>query len=132
MTPAPATGRAILLVEDDAFLAGMYVKKLELEGFAVLHAADGRQGLKLATQKKPDLIMLDIILPKMDGYEVLMHLKDDPVTRSIPVLLLTNLGQREDVSRGLKLGAADYLIKAHFMPSEVIEKVKRVLATTIP
>lgn len=132
MTPAPATGRAILLIEDDAFLAGMYVKKLELEGFSVLHAADGRQGLKLATQKKPDLIMLDIILPKMDGYEVLTHLKDDPATRPIPVLLLTNLGQREDVSRGLKLGAADYLIKAHFMPSEVIEKVKRVLATTIP
>ena len=119
---------SILLVEDDSFLAGMYVQKLELEGYQVHLASDGRQGLKAAAQKRPDLIMLDIILPKMDGYEVLEQLKKDTETRDIPVVLLTNLGQREDVKRGLKLGAEDYLIKAHFMPSEVIEKIKKLLS----
>jgi len=117
----------ILLVEDDSFLAGMYVAKLDLEGFEVHLAADGEKGLKMAKEERPDIILLDIILPKMSGFDVLKSLKDDAKTKDIPVILLTNLGQRGDVKKGLDLGAIDYLIKAHFMPSEVVEKIKKLV-----
>lgn len=117
----------ILVVEDDSFLAGMYVTKLGLEGFSVDLAGDGREGLKKAHEWTPDLVLLDIVLPVMDGFAMLEEMKRDPAMKKIPVILLTNLGQKSDVERGLSLGASDYLIKAHFMPSEVIEKVKRQL-----
>lgn len=117
----------ILVVEDDAFLAGMYVTKMNLENFKVELAADGEQGLELAKKIKPDIILLDIILPKMSGFDVLKSIKEDPETKDIPVILLTNLGQQDDVEKGLALGALDYLIKAHFMPSEVVKKVKDIL-----
>lgn len=115
----------VLLVEDDSFLASMYVTKLELEGFEVRTAADGEKGLKLAGEEKPDVVLLDIILPKMSGFDVLADLKKESSTKDTPVILLTNLGQRDDVQKGIELGAADYLIKAHFMPSEVIQKIKK-------
>ncbi|MFA6098849.1 MAG: response regulator [Patescibacteria group bacterium] len=118
----------ILLVEDDTFLAGMYQAKLNLEGFQVVQANDGEKGLKMAQEEMPQLILLDIILPKMSGFDVLKTLKKQAKTRNIPVILLTNLGQREDVNKGLALGANDYLIKAHFMPSEVVEKVKKLVS----
>jgi len=120
----------VLLVEDDTFLVGMYVTKLQLEHFNTLVATEGEQGLMLAKQHLPDLILLDIVLPKMDGFLVLEELKRDPETRPIPVILLTNLGQKKDIERGIALGASDYLIKAHFMPSEVIEKIKKVIEQT--
>lgn len=120
----------VLLVEDDTFLVGMYVTKLQLEHFDTLVATEGEQGLMIAKQNAPDLILLDIVLPKMDGFLVLEELKRDPETRAIPVILLTNLGQKKDIERGLALGASDYLIKAHFMPSEVIEKIKKVIEQT--
>ena len=99
------------------------------EGFAVSLAADGELGLKLVKKEMPDIVLLDILLPKLDGFEVLEKLKADPALRAIPIVLLTNLGQKEDVDKGLKLGAADYLIKAHFMPAETVDKVKKVLAS---
>lgn len=117
----------ILLVEDDTFLGGMYVTKLTLENFTTELATDGKSGLEKAGKLKPDLILLDILMPKMNGFEVLKALKKNPETRDIPVILLTNLGQKGDVREGLDLGAADYLIKAHFMPSEVVDKIKHVL-----
>lgn len=115
----------ILLVEDDSFLAEMYATKLNLEGFEVFMAADGEKGLRLAQKELPNVILLDILLPKLDGFIVLERLKKDAKTKDIPVILLTNLSQKEDVERGLEAGAVDYLIKAHFMPSEVIEKIKK-------
>lgn len=117
----------ILVVEDDSFLAGMYITKLGLEGFSVDLAGDGREGLKKAREWKPDLVLLDIVLPIMDGFSMLEQMKADAIMKGIPVILLTNLGQKSDVERGLSLGASDYLIKAHFMPSEVIDKVKQLL-----
>ncbi|PIS42028.1 MAG: response regulator [Candidatus Kerfeldbacteria bacterium CG08_land_8_20_14_0_20_40_16] len=119
--------KKILLVEDDSFLAGMYVSKLNLEDFEVSLADNGEDGLKIAKQKLPNLILLDILLPQMDGFEVLKRLKENPQTAKIPIILLTNLGQKKDVDRGLALGAKDYLIKAHFMPNEVIAKIKKIL-----
>ena len=119
----------ILVVEDDSFLAGMYVTKLGLEGFSVDLAGDGREGLRKAKEWHPDLVLLDIVLPVIDGFTMLGEMKQLAETRAIPVILLTNLGAKADVERGLALGAADYLIKAHFMPSEVVEKVKRLLSS---
>jgi len=117
----------VLVVEDDTFLAGMYVTKLKLEGFEVELANDGEKGLKMAKNYNPSIILLDIILPKMSGFDVLKSLKNERQTKNIPVILLTNLGQRDDVQKGLDLGAEDYLIKAHFMPSEVVEKIKKLV-----
>lgn len=117
----------VLLVEDDSFLSNIYKTKFELEGFKITTAEDGALGLELAKKKKPDIILLDILLPKMDGFMVLEKLKADSAIASIPVILLTNLGQKDDVDKGLKLGAVDYLIKAHFKPSETVEKVYEAL-----
>lgn len=127
MTKKKSSKINILLVEDDSFLAGMYVAKLNLEDFNVHLASDGEKGLKIAKEENPDIILLDIILPKMSGFDVLKSLKEDEKTKDIPVVLLTNLGQRDDVKKGLDLGATDYLIKAHFMPSEVVEKIKKLV-----
>lgn len=117
----------ILLVEDDPFLLSMYATKFELEKFQVISAEDGEIGLHLVKKTKPDIILLDILMPKMNGFEVLERLKKDPETRKIPVILLTNLNQKDEIERGMSLGADDYLIKAHFMPSEVVEKIKKVI-----
>lgn len=117
----------ILLVEDDTFLANIYKTKFEMEGFTVRVAETGDEGLAAVKKIKPDIVLLDILLPKMDGFTVLKKLKADSATKQIPVILLTNLGQKDDVEKGLELGAADYLIKAHFKPSETVEKVNKVL-----
>lgn len=117
----------VLLVEDDVFLAGIYQKKFEMEGYKITTAEDGEKGLAEAKKKKPDIILLDVLLPKMDGFAVLQKLKTDPAVKDIPVILLTNLGQKDDVEKGLEAGASDYLIKAHFKPSEIVDKVKKVL-----
>ena len=119
---------SILLVEDDTFLANIYKTKFEMEGFKITVASDGEAGLLMAKKKKPDIILLDILLPKMDGFVVLENLKSkDSDVKDIPVILLTNLGQKDDVEKGLALGAVDYLIKAHFKPSETVNKVRKVL-----
>ena len=81
----------------------------------------------MAKKKKPDIILLDVLMPKMDGFTVLENLKKDKNLAQIPVILLTNLGQKDDVEKGLELGAVDYLIKAHFKPSETVDKVKDIL-----
>ena len=117
----------ILLVEDDPFLLDMYSTKFKEVGFDVSVAQDGEMGLSKAKELMPDLILLDIVLPKKDGFEVLKTLKSDCATAKIPVVLLTNLGLDSDVKRGLELGAQSYIIKAHFTPTEVVAKVKEIL-----
>ncbi|PJB08777.1 response regulator [bacterium (Candidatus Gribaldobacteria) CG_4_9_14_3_um_filter_33_9] len=114
----------ILIVEDDKFLRELIARKLIQENFEVIEAIDGEEGLEKAKETKPNLILLDLILPGVDGFEVLTKLKEDPVLTVIPVIILSNLGQREDIERGLRLGAVDYLVKAHFTPNEIIEKVR--------
>ncbi len=120
--------RKILIVEDDSFLLNMYADKFRAEDFEVFIAEDGAKGLKLTKEKLPDVILLDIMLPKMDGFEVLEKVKVDERSKNIPVILLTNLSQKEEVKKGLSMGAKDFLIKAHFMPNEVVEKVIQVLS----
>ncbi len=121
------TPTSVLIIEDDTFLANIYKTKFEMEGFKVSVSENGEVGLADAKKKKPQIILLDILLPKMDGFTVLKHLKGEAETKDIPVILLTNLGQKDDVEKGLELGAVDYLIKAHFKPSETVDKVKKVL-----
>jgi len=119
--------KKILIIEDDEFLLRMYTTKLTMEGYKVISASDGEKGLRLAIKEQPDLILLDLLLPKKDGFEVLKDLKAKVETKGIPVLVLTNLGQKQDIDRCFALGVTDYLIKAHFIPSEVIVKINRIL-----
>ena len=114
----------ILIVEDDKFLRELIVRKLSQENFQITEAVDGEEGIKKIKEIIPDMVLLDLILPGIDGFEVLAKVKEDPATTSVPVIILSNLGQREDVERGMKLGAIDYLIKAHFTPNEIIDKIK--------
>lgn len=119
----------ILLVDDDLLLARMYQKKLENDGYEVLVAEDGEVALKNILSFAPDLILLDIMMPKIDGYEVLKRLKGDTRTSSIPVIFLTNVGATDDdIEKGLELGAVAYLVKANNRPKAVVAKVKEVLA----
>lgn len=119
--------KTILIIEDDKFLRELIAQKLLKEDYRVSEAVDGEEGIRKIKEEKPDLILLDLILPGIDGFEVLTKMRDDPEISSIPAIILSNLGQKEDVERGLKLGAKDYLIKAHFTPGEIIEKIKKAL-----
>ncbi|MFA5211111.1 MAG: response regulator [Patescibacteria group bacterium] len=118
---------SILIVDDDEFLVNIYKTKFEMEKFKVYTAGDGEEGLLVAQRKKPDIILLDILMPKTDGLTMLEKLKQNSILKDIPVILHTNLGQKEDVKKGLVKGASDYVIKSHFKPSEIVDKVKKIL-----
>ena len=117
----------VVLVEDDKFLSNMYQTKLTIEGMEVIPAYDGQQGVEVVKKEKPDIVLLDIVLPVLEGWDTLKEIKKDPAVKDIPVIILSNLGQEEDIKKGQELGAVDYLIKAHFIPREVIEKIKTIL-----
>ncbi len=119
--------KKILIVEDDKFLRELISQKLVKEGYDIVEAVDGEEGVKKVKEDKPDLVLLDLILPGADGFEVLSRVKSDPLLVPIPIIILSNLGQKDDIEKGLKLGAVDYLIKAHFTPAEIIEKIKIIL-----
>ena len=114
----------VLLIEDDPAVAQMYRLKLELDGYQVSTAADGESGLQMAKESPPDLIFLDVRLPKMDGFAVLEGLRAAAQTRHVPVVILSNYGERELVERGLKLGALEYLIKSQTMPASLSRGVE--------
>lgn len=118
---------SVLIVEDDKFLRELLVRKVESAGFVTSIAVDGKEALKKIKEELPRLVLLDLVLPGIDGFEVLRQVKEDPQTSKVSVIILSNLGQREDVERGLKLGADDYLIKAHFTPDEIIQKIQKLL-----
>lgn len=114
----------ILVVEDEHLLRRLLVQSLKEANFEVIEAMDGEEGLVKAKEEKPDLILLDLILPGISGYEVLLRMKKDPFLEKIPVIVLSNLGQEEEIERAKRLGAKDFLIKAHFTLSQIEEKVK--------
>jgi DNA-binding response OmpR family regulator len=113
----------VLLVEDDQEFAEMYRLKLEADGYEVSLARDGERGLRMASDSPPDLIFLDIRMPRMGGLEMLEHLRQDPATESLPVVILSNYGEDELRKRGLDLGALEWLIKANVTPSDVSSRV---------
>jgi len=119
--------KKILIIEDDSFLSEMYSTKLIQEGFETEIAINGKQGMDKIKNIKPDLILLDIVLPKMDGFEILESVKKDSKLKNIPIVLLTNLGQKNEIEKGLLLGADEYIIKAHFTPTAVVTKIKEIL-----
>lgn len=119
----------IMIVEDDSFVMDIYQTKLSSEGFEIITAMNGQEALDRLEKEKslPDLILLDIIMPRIDGLEVLRRIKGNSLLKDIPVILLTNLSQKEEIETGLGLGAKDYLIKSHFTPLEVLEKISTYL-----
>lgn len=119
--------RKVLIVDDDEFLLEMYSLKFKESGFEVETAVNGEDAVKKAKTKQPDAILMDVVMPKMDGFDLLKSLKKEDVAPDVVTLVLTNLGQKEDVERGMKLGATDYIIKAHFTPSEVVKRVISLL-----
>lgn len=119
----------ILIIEDDALLADVLVQKLKNEGFETLLARDGEDGYTQMQTLKPDLILLDILLPKMNGYEILEKKIKDPALAPIPVIVVSNSGQPVEINRALALGVKDYLVKAQFDPEEVLVKVRALLGT---
>lgn len=120
-------GVRVLLVEDDEFLRDICKRKLDLEGFNVSVAVDGNEALKKINDEDPQIVLLDVILPGMDGFEVLKNVKNNPLKSKIAIIMLTNLGQESDVEKGLRLGADEYIVKAHFTVSEIIQKIKSVM-----
>ena len=119
--------KTILFIEDEPTLQKTAGQFLEGEGYDIKSALDGEIGLQLAKNEKPDLILLDLILPKLDGFEVLKELKKDEVTKNIPVIILTNLEGSADVEKALELGATTYLVKANYGLDEVVAKIKDIL-----
>lgn len=120
--------KRILLVEDDRFLRRACESSLRQRGLTVISAVDGEEGLRLAQRERPDLVLLDLLMPRLSGVEVLRALKADPVTRSIPVLILSNSSRDQDVAEVMALGALDYWVKASLSLKELGERVSRLLA----
>jgi DNA-binding response OmpR family regulator len=122
---SPKTSKAkVLIIEDDHMISNMYKVKFEQEKFEVLVADNPVEGLKIAGEEKPDVVLLDVILPQLDGFETLRRLKEGKTTKNIPVIMLTNLGTDEDKQKGKDLGALDYLVKNQLVPAEVCAIVK--------
>ncbi len=124
-----ADGKAVkvLVIDDDPFIAGIYTLTLAKEGFEVTLARDGFEGIKMAGQLRPDIILLDILMPGIDGFETLKRLKKDEALKNIPVVILTSLTQKEDVEQGMGLGAVSFLRKTQTLPAECLTKIREVL-----
>jgi CheY-like chemotaxis protein len=136
-TPAPsgtsdtATTRSLpklLIVEDDKFLRELAVQKLSNANLSVISAMDGEQGLALAESEKPDMILLDILLPGIDGYEVLKRVRANPELKGTRISMLSNFGQREDIQKALSAGADQFMVKANYTLDEIVEEVKKMLS----
>lgn len=119
--------KKVLIIEDDDFLRSLAVTKLQKSGFAVTTAADGEAGLSLALTDTPDLLLLDLMLPGMDGFAVLEKLRENPATKTLKVVIFSNLGDSEDIKRGQSLGVVDYLVKASFTLDELVEKITALI-----
>ena len=119
--------KKILFIEDEAALQEAFGGFLRQAGYEVINALDGEIGLRLAEAEKPDLILLDLVLPKYNGFEVLEKLKASKKTKNIPVIVLTNMEKMEDVDKAIELGAKTYLVKTQYELGEVIEKIKKLI-----
>ncbi len=123
--------KSVLLIEDDPFLIDIYTTKLRESGFSAEVASDGESGLRKLKEKHFDLLILDIVLPKIDGWEILEDIKKrkekSKDSKKLKIIVLSNIGQKEDVEKALAFGVDKYLIKAHYIPGEVIEEVKKLL-----
>ncbi|MEY4745080.1 MAG: hypothetical protein RL272_1025 [Candidatus Parcubacteria bacterium] len=126
IAPAGGAKLKVVLVEDDKFLQKILVTKFTKESFDVRAASDAETGLQMILTESPDIVLLDLILPKMSGFDLLTELKANAKTKDVPVVILSNLGQDEDISRARSLGALDFLVKADISINEVVQKVKEI------
>ncbi|OGE79857.1 MAG: hypothetical protein A2660_02320 [Candidatus Doudnabacteria bacterium RIFCSPHIGHO2_01_FULL_45_18] len=117
----------ILIVEDEEILLTALSEELKQEGFEVVGAKDGVEGVAKTVSEKPDLVLLDLVMPRLDGIEALKQMKDNPEIKEIPVVILTNLSDYDKVSDALSLGAMDYLVKANYRLEELVSKIKAVM-----
>jgi CheY-like chemotaxis protein len=117
----------ILIIEDEEILLNLLAKTMKKEGYEIETAVEGEDGLQKIKSIKPDLVLLDIIMPKMDGFEVLEKKKEDLEIKDIPVIIISNSGQPVELNKARQLGVSDWLIKTEFDPQEVVDKVKKVL-----
>lgn len=127
---AAGAPKKVLAVEDDLFLKELLAGKLSEDEFNVFYASNGDEALSLAATEIPDVVLLDILLPGMSGYEVLEKLKADDTTKHIPVLILSNFGQPEDIEKGKALGAVDFLVKANNSLDAIVARVREIASTT--
>lgn len=119
--------KKILIIEDDDFFRELVRKKLlSNKDFEIIEAIDGEKGIQAMKEKKPDMVLLDLLLPNVDGFEVLSKAKADSDISNIPIIILSNLGQQEDIEKALKLGANDYLIKSQFDINQIVDKIRNV------
>jgi len=118
----------ILIIEDDRYISKMYQLKLSLEGYDVQVAENGRIGVEKTKEFMPDIILLDILMPELDGFEVLSIVKSDDHTKDTPVLIMSNLGQEDHIQKGMALGAIGYIVKSQYTPSKVVETIKDTIA----
>lgn len=119
--------KKILIAEDDDLISAMYTSKFKKAGFEVILAKDGQEAVQKTMETTPDLVLLDIVLPKQNGFDSLKAIKGNVNLEKIKVALLTNLGEAGDIKKGMDLGADAYLIKAHSTPSQIVEKVEDIL-----
>lgn len=119
--------KTIFVIEDEAALLHALEARLSIEGFNVITSSDGKEGIENINLVKPDLVVLDILLPRMNGLEVLKNLKGNPETKSIPVIVISNISDESDIEKAKKLGAQDYLIKADYKLDEIVEKIKEII-----
>ncbi|MBI2626492.1 MAG: response regulator [Candidatus Nealsonbacteria bacterium] len=119
----PKKNKKIALIEDEEVLIGLLQRKLIKEGYDVFLARDGEEGLKMLREEKPDLVLLDIVMPKMGGFEVMEEMQKDEELKKIPIVIISNSGQPVELDRAKQLGVKDWLIKTEFDPQEVINKV---------
>lgn len=119
--------KKIVLVEDDPLLIDVYTTKFKESGLEVIVADEGSKALRAIEKEKPSLVILDIVLPQTDGWDILQTIKADEKFKEVKVVVLSNLGQREEVEKGLAMGADRYLIKAHYTPSQVVEEIKKLI-----
>ena len=119
--------KKILIIEDEEYIAEIYKLKLEKGAYEVLVASDGQSGLDLARTARPDLILLDIVLPKLDGYDFLQALRQDPEIKNTLVYVISNLGQNAEIKKGLESGADGYFVKANLTPQQLLENINKIL-----
>ena len=129
MLMADITGKNVLVVEDDIFLAQLLSNRIAKVGVKVLRASDGDEGLKILKDGKPDLVLLDLILPKKSGFELLEEMRADPAIQGTPVIIISNLGQESDIAKGKELGAVEYFVKAKTPIDDLVERVKNILSS---
>jgi len=119
--------KKILIIEDDHFLSSLMKARLEKEGFSIMQAFDGEEAFSLLKQNKPDLIVLDLIMPKVSGFELLENISVDPQISRVPVMVLSNLGQDSDIEKVKRLGATQYFVKVQTSIDDLVVKVKELL-----